>query len=136
MQTTQLKNANEGDEITIQYNSAHSDDIQDISGEVREAGMSWNGEMVEVEFKNSDGIYTVRMAEDGSSGQLVRNQYDWCRGERTRQTGQRRITSWNTPGAVDDISVGSDDEYTCWMCGESFPREADHNAHVEFECEA
>lgn len=126
-----IEGANEGDELTVNYDSAHSDDVQEISGEVLEAGRSWNGEMVEAEFKNSDGIYCIRMDPETGTGRLERNSYSWQNGERVKKTGSRRVTQWGNGDAINHVGVVDNSAaYTCWECGAEFDREADHNHHV------
>ena len=88
---TVVENANEGDTFTVEYESAHSDNNQTLTGDVLEAGESWNGEVLQVEFKNSDGVYRVSVEKDSGAVEVERLQYDWQNGERVKLTGHRRV---------------------------------------------
>jgi len=92
---TVVENANEGDTFTVEYESAHSDDNQTLTGDVIEAGESWNGKVWQIEFKNSDGVYRVSVEKDSGHIELERLQYDWQNGERVKLTGTRRVRDKN-----------------------------------------
>jgi len=92
----------EGETVTVEYESAHSDELQTLTGNVLEAGETWNGEQWEVEIKNGDGVYRVRTNKDGDFSELERLQYQWQNGERFRLTNTRRVT--DTHGGVIEIA--------------------------------
>ena len=71
-----VEDANEGDTFTVEYESAHSDDNQTLTGDVIEAGESWNGKVWQIEFKNGDGVYRVSVEKDDGHTELERLQYD------------------------------------------------------------
>jgi hypothetical protein len=100
---TVVENTTKGDTFTVEYESAHSADNQTLTGDVLEAGESWNGEVLQVEFKNSDGVYRVSVEKDGGAVEVERLQYDWQNGERVKLTGHRRIRDKN--GDVVNMSV-------------------------------
>ena len=104
---TVVENANEGDTFTVEYESAHSDDNQTLTGDVLEAGESWNGKVWQIEFKNGDGVYRVSVEKDDGDTELERLQYDWQNGERVKLTSTRRVRDKN--GDVVGMSVDGDD---------------------------
>ena len=98
-----VEGANEGDTFTVEYESAHSDDNQTLTGDVIEAGESWNGKVWQIEFKNGDGVYRVSVEKDDGHSELERLQYDWQNGERVKLSGTRRVRDMN--GDVVNINV-------------------------------
>jgi len=104
---TVVENTNEGDTFTVEYESAHSDDNQTLTGDVLEAGESWNGEVLQVEFKNGGGVYRVSVEKNGGAVEVERLQYDWQNGERVKLTGHRRVRDKN--GDVLNVSVDGDE---------------------------
>lgn len=94
-----INNTSKGDKFTVVYDSANSEKVQEKTGEVLEAGDTWNGKQWEVEFKHDGKIYRFRMDKEGSRGSLEKVQYDWQAGERVNTVGTVRLT---------DNGVGSD----------------------------
>lgn len=109
---TLVNTLEEGDEVTVVYHSATSDDVQEKTGEVRDAGESWNGKSWEVEFKSDGEIYEVVVGKGGEAKILNRIKYDWQRGKRVSKVGSHRISSKNVSKPIKSfkIEVDEDDE--------------------------